>query len=128
MIASVWLVSSTSLPRDRQQALGILEVAVLQATAGDGRRQTRVGRDDLRRQLRHRTAHRRRAAVQEQLQPMLGDQAAGLLPILARERVADREHRLPLLRIPARRAAVQRGDLRGWAWCRWARSSSANSG
>jgi len=101
----------TQLPRERQERLGVLEIAILQARAGDGRRQTRVGCDDLRRQLRHRAAHRRRAAAQEQLQPMLGDQATGLLPVSAGERVADCEHRLPLLGIPAGRATVQGRDL-----------------
>ena len=88
-------------PCDRQVALGILEVAILQTAAGDGRRQTWSDATTSRRQLRHRAAHRRRAAVQEQLQPVLGDQPAGLPPILTRERVADGGHRLPLLRIPS---------------------------
>ncbi len=99
--------------RDREVALGVLEVPVLQTAAGDGGRQPRVGGDDVGGQLRHRAAHRGGPAAQEQLEPVLGDQAACLLPVLAGEGVADRGHRLALLGVPARRAAVQEGDLLG---------------
>ncbi len=104
---------AAQMPCDCQVALSALQVAILQTAARERDRQSRIAGEDVGGKPSHRLTHRGRAAREEQLQPVVGDQVARLLPSLPGQGVADGGHRLSLVRVPAGRATMQERDL---AW------------
>ena len=96
-----------------QQPVGLRPARLAQAVAGHDRGQLGVGGDE---RLGHRVEQRaepRLLAVEDETDPVAPEQLGGQRPILAELGVVDGLDHMALIGVPARREAVQLGDLAG---------------